>query len=189
MLNHSQSTDSVLFHSMTVRRLKECWTIWLKKTLSHQLTEPTEWVSPLVAIRKPHGRGFRLCVDLTRLNRFVRRPTHPVRTPRDAATDMDGSACIFSALDASNGYFQLALKPSCQHLTTFATPWGRYRFFRAPQGFNCSGDEYNRRHDNAFARLQNFVRVVDDLLLFHRTFPTYVSGLCAILQAASSARV
>ena len=128
-------------------------------------------------------------MDLTKLNRFVRRPAHPVRTPRDAVAEIDGSAKWFSALDASDGYFQIALQPSCQHLTTFATPWGRYRFLRAPQGLNCSGDEYNRRQDTAFAGQQQLVRVVDDLLSYHRTFADHVTGLCGVLTAARKARI
>lgn len=161
----------------------------VRKGIIAPQTEPTEWVSPLVIVRKPNGRGFRLCVDLTKLNRFVRRPTHPVRTPRDAVAEINGSAEWFSALDASDGYFQIALKPSCQHLTTFATPWGRYRFLRAPQGLNCSGDEYNRRQDTAFAGQQDLVRVVDDLLLYHKTFADHVAGLCGVLTAARNARI
>jgi hypothetical protein len=130
----------------------------VRKGIIAPQTESTEWASLLVVARKPHGRGFRLCVDLTKLNRFVHRPAHPVRTPRDAVAEIDGSAKWFSALDASNGYHN-ALQPSCQHLTTFATPWGRYRFLRAPQDLNCSGDEYNRRQDTAFDDQQELVRV------------------------------
>lgn len=128
-------------------------------------------------------------MDLSRLNRFVRRPTHPLRTPRDAVADIEGSAKIFTAMDASDGYFQIALKPSCQHLITFVTPWGRFCFLRAPQGLNCSGDEYNRRQDNAFVGLQNFVHVVDDILLFQDNFPDHVTGLCSILEDAREAGI
>ncbi len=161
----------------------------VRKGIIAPVTEPTEWVAPLVVAQKPNGRGLRLCVDLTRLNKYVRRPAHPVRTPRDAVAEIDGSARFFSALDASDGYFQIALKPSCQHLTTFSTPWGRYKHLRATQGLCCSGDEYNRRQDEAFAGLNNFVRVVDDLLLFHGSFSDHIAGICAILQAARAARI
>jgi len=34
-----------------------------------------------------------------------------------------------------------------RHLTTFITPWGRYRYKVAPQGFLSSGDGYTRRSD------------------------------------------
>ena len=161
----------------------------VRKGVIAPVTDPTDWVAPLVVVQKPNGRGLRLCVDLTKLNRFVRRPSHPVRTPRDAVADIDGSAQFFSALDASDGYFQIALKPSCQHLTTFATPWGRYRYLRATMGLSCPGDKYNRRQDIAFAGIENFVRVVDDLLLFNRTFPAHISGLCSVLQAARDAGI
>lgn len=47
------------------------------------VTQPTEWVHPLVVAAKPYGK-LRLCVDLTRLNHFVKRPIHPLVTPRHA---------------------------------------------------------------------------------------------------------
>lgn len=69
------------------------------------------------------------------------------------------------------------------------TPWGRYKFLRAPMGLCSSGDEYNRRADMAFAAIPNTVRVVDDLLRFDRTFPAHVAGVCAILLAARKAGI
>ena len=56
-------------------------------------------------------------------------------------------------------------------------------------GLSCSGDECNHRQDIAFAGIENFVRVVDDLLLFNRTFPAHISGLCSVLQAARDAGI
>jgi hypothetical protein len=54
-------------------------------------------------------------------------------------------------------------------------------------GLSCSGDEYNRRADVAFAAVSNTVRVVDDLLRFDRTFPEHVRGVCEVLQVARDA--
>ena len=75
-----------------------------RKGVIAPVTEPTDGVAPLVVLQKPFWRGLHLCVDLTRLNRYVRRPAHPVRTLRDAVADIDGSARYFSALDARDGY-------------------------------------------------------------------------------------
>jgi hypothetical protein len=61
---------------------------------------------PLVVLRKPDGR-LRVCVDHTRLNKYVRRPTHPVRTPKDAVSQIDSDTVYFSCFDATNGYFQI----------------------------------------------------------------------------------
>ena len=105
-------------------------------------------------------------MDHTRLNRFVLRPTNPTRTPRDAVAEIDSEANFFTCFDAANGYSQIPLHLSSQNLTTFMTPWGRFKFLRAPMGLSCSGNEYNRRADMAFVDQINTVRVVDDLLSF-----------------------
>ena len=85
-------------------------------------------------------------MDYTRLNRFVPRPTHPTRTPRDAVTEIDSEANFFTCFDAANSYYQIPLHPSSQILTTFMTPRGRFKFLGASMGLSCSGNEYNRRH-------------------------------------------
>ena len=36
----------------------------------------TTWCHPMVCAEEPHG-GFRICVDLTKLNKYVKRPIHP----------------------------------------------------------------------------------------------------------------
>jgi hypothetical protein len=151
-----------------------------------RVTEPSDWAAPLVVLRKQDGIQ-RVCVDHTRLNRYVRRPTHPVRTTRDAVSEVDSDAIYFSCFDATNGYFQIPLDEASQHLTVFMTPWGRYKYLRASMGLSCNSDEFNRRADAAFSHLSNTVRVVDDLLRFDRSFPAHVRGVCSVLQAACDA--
>ncbi|KAI9551307.1 hypothetical protein GHT06_002507 [Daphnia sinensis] len=156
---------------------------YVEKKIICPVTEPSDWAAPLVVTRKSDG-SLRICVDHTRLNRFVRRPTHPTRAPRDAVAEITGDAKFFSTFDAANGYYQIPLAPSSQHLTVFMTPWGRYKYLRAPMGLCSSSDEYNRRADLAFENVSNTVRVVDDLLRFDNSFPEHVAGVCAVLSAA-----
>lgn len=85
-----------------------------------------------------------------------------------------------------NGYFQIPLHTSSQHLTIFMTPWGRYKFLRASMGLCSSSEEYNWRADLAFQGAHNTVRVVDDLLRFDSLFSEYEAGVCAVLSAARS---
>ena len=53
--------------------------------------------------------------------------------------------CVF---DCGNGYHSVPLHGDDHHLTTFITPWGRYRYKTAPQGYIASGDEYPRQFDD-----------------------------------------
>ena len=46
-----------------------------------------------------------------------------------------------------------SLAEESQHLTTFITPWGRYKFLRGPMGLMFTGDEYCRRTDAALGHL------------------------------------
>ena len=58
--------------------------------------------------------------------------------------------------DAWNGYHSVPLRETDRHLTTFVTPFGRYRYAHAPQGFLSSGD------DAILADFQRKERCVDD---------------------------
>ena len=46
--------------------------------------------------------------------------------------------------DAWNNYHNVPLHQDDRHLTTFITPWGRYQYCTAPQGYIASGDGYSR---------------------------------------------
>ena len=152
------------------------------------VSEPSDWAHPLVVVQKPNGK-LRLCVDMTKLNVHVKRPTHPLRSPKDAVSEISSEARFFSSLDAVHGYWQVPLEASCQHLTTFMTPWGRYKFLRGTMGLISAGDEYCRRTDQALAGLPNVVKVVDDMLAFDATFDGHVNNLRSLLQRCREHRI
>ena len=61
-----------------------------------------------------------------------------------------------------------------RHLTTFITPWGRYRYKTAPQGYIASGGGYSRRFDKIVSHVPNKTKCVYDTLLWevnlHKSF-------------------
>ena len=91
-----------------------------------RVDEPTDWVNSLVIVEKPNGQ-LRLCLDPKDLNNAIKRPHYPLPTLEDATSKMAG-AKFFTKLDAKSGYWPLKLKDSSSYLTTFNTPFGRYRF-------------------------------------------------------------
>ena len=144
------------------------------------VTEPTDWVHPLVVVPKPDGT-WRICVDLTKLNKYVKRPYHPLVTPRDAVSEIGGSK-YFTTLDAKHGYWQIPMDEEAQALTTFITPWGRYKFLRAPMGLSSSSDVYCQRGDAAMAGLQGVSKVVDDVLVHAANAKDHVKRVVAVLE-------
>ena len=69
-----------------------------------------------------------------------------------------------TVFDAWNGYHSVPISEEDCHLTTFITPWGRYRYKTAPQGYIASGDAYARRYDEIVADIPNKTKRVDDVL-------------------------
>ena len=74
-----------------------------------------------------------------------------------------------STTDAFNGYHSVAIRESDRPLTTFLTPWGRYRYRTTPQGYKISGDAYTHRFDKITVDVQDCDRVIDDTILHKPT--------------------
>lgn len=55
-------------------------------------------------------------------------------------------------------------------------------------GLYSSSDEYNRHADQAFENVSNTVRVVDDLLLFDRSFMGLVEQLAGFSTTVAAAK-
>ena len=76
------------------------------------------------------------------------------------------NARFFTKLDARSGYCNIKLTDSSSYLTTFNTPFGRYRYLRLPFGLKSSQDEFQRKIDECFEGLPGVVALVDDVLVF-----------------------
>lgn len=142
---------------------------------------PSNFISPLVVVQKANGK-LRICVDFTKLNQYVIRPVHPFQAPWEAVSNIPSVATYFSTMDATSGYWQLELDEESQKLTTFLTPWGRFQFLRAPMGLVSSGDEYCRRGDIALAGIPNLQKVVDDILIYDKTFEEHYIHIRQVLD-------
>ena len=151
------------------------------------VTEPTDWAHPLVIVAKPNGK-LRQCVDLTKLNKHVKRPFYPLVTPKDVVSNIGGRIKYISTLDATHGYWQTPLEEKSRILTTFITPWGRFKFMRGTMGLISTGDEYCRRMDAALGHLPNIVKV-DDLLCYGDQFDKHVKDMRTLLETCRENKI
>ena len=74
---------------------------------------------------------LRICLDPKDLNKAIQREHYPLPTIEDVATQFYG-AKLFTILDVRNGFWHVVLDESSSFLTTFHTPFGRYRWKRMP---------------------------------------------------------
>ena len=131
------------------------------------VTEVTEWCAPIVVAPKKGTDRIRMCVDLSRLNRYVRRERYQSCTPAQAVADIAASeATVFTVMDAMKGYHQCPLDEESQLLTTFITPFGRFKYLRAPYGISSISEHYDRHMAEAFTGLSGFRRIVDDIVVY-----------------------
>ena len=65
-------------------------------------------------------------------------------TIEEIATRLN-SAKLFSVFDASDGFWQVELDDESSSLTTFNTPFGRYRWKRMPFGINSASEAWQRK--------------------------------------------
>jgi hypothetical protein len=137
---------------------------------------PTKWCSRMVVTGKADGTPRRT-VDLQPLNRCSVRQTHHVPSPFHLA-DRVPQGTKKTVTDAWNGYHSVPIREEDRHYTTFITPWGRYRYKVAPQGFLASGDAYNQRFDAIIADFMNKVKCVDDTCMWANSIETAFFQAC-----------
>jgi hypothetical protein len=155
------------FPSAIHDRLKEELMNMEKAGIIAETTVPTEWVNSLVVVEKPNGK-LRMCLDPRDLNNAIKRPYYCAPVLDDILPKLAGSQ-YFSKLDARSGYWTIKLEEKSTYLTTFNSPFGRYRFLRMPFGINSAQDEFQRMVDEAFGGLPGVFALVDDVLICGKT--------------------
>ena len=91
----------------------------LKNDAIELIEQATDWCSDLTITPKTHKK-IRMCVDLTNLNKGVKREIYPLPRINDMLSDLFREV-VFSKLNANSGFWQLKLNPECKLLTTFVT--------------------------------------------------------------------
>ncbi|XP_048239746.1 uncharacterized protein K02A2.6-like [Haliotis rufescens] len=128
------------------------------------VTEPTEWVSSMVIVHKKHGK-LRICLDPRNLNRAIQREHYKLPTREEVLSQFSG-AQVFSKLDASSVFWQMKLDHKSSLLTTFNTPFGRYRYLRLPFGISSAPEVCHHTIHQLFEHIQGTDTSMDDMIIW-----------------------
>ena len=127
---------NTLHDPVTIRKeVKEKIAYLEGKGIIKKETEPTDWISSMVVVAKPNK--IRICLDPKDLNKALKRPKYQMPTLEELLPKLN-NAKVFSTLDAKDGFYQIALDDASSKLTTFWTPFGRYRYLRMPFGISTA---------------------------------------------------
>ena len=150
-----------------------------------QMTEATDWCSGMVPVLKPSGE-VRICVDLTGLNKAVRREVYPMPSV-DESIALLGSSKVFSKLDANSGFWQISLDEDSRRLTTFLTPFGRFCYNRLPFGISSAPEIFSRAMSELLGGLDNVICHMDDVLVHGKDTESHDKSLRKVLTRLEQA--
>ena len=132
-----------------------------KRGIIKKVEEPTQWVNSLVVETKPNG-DLRVCLDPSDLNKAIVREYHPIPVIDDIVPELKDSD-LFTKLDLKDGYWHIRLTEESSFLTTFATPFGRYRYDRLPFGLCVSQDIFQFKVDETYGGCEGTIGISDDI--------------------------
>ena len=127
-----------------------------------KVTQPTEWISSTVVVTTPNKT--RICLDPHDLNQAIQRPKYQMPTLEEVLARIS-KAKVFSTLDAKDGFYQIKLDEQSSLLTTFWTPFGRYRYLRMPFGISLAPEEFERKLHEHLDDLPGVIVLRDDILV------------------------
>ncbi|XP_063426867.1 uncharacterized protein K02A2.6-like [Mytilus trossulus] len=127
------------------------------------VSTPNPWVPSLVTVVKKPDK-LRICIDPKHLNQQLKRSHYSLPTIDDLLPEQS-IAKVFSFVDAKKGFWHVELNEESSLLTTFNTPFGRYRWLRMPFGLSSAPEEYKRRQDQTVEGLPGVRSMVDNILI------------------------
>ena len=138
-------------------------------------------------IKKP-GK-LQVCIDPQELHKAIRRPKYQMPTLEEILPNL-AKAGIFTVLDAKDGFHQVKLDQQSSALTTFWTPYGRYKYLRMPFGISSAPEEFQRRMHEVCQGLDGVAVIADDILVYgcgdteDEYMKDHVAKLTALLKRA-----
>jgi hypothetical protein len=155
-----------------------------KLGIIQKVEEHTKWVNSVVPACKSNG-DIRICLDPKDLNDALERNPYYNKTVDEVQAELgDAEAAFFTLVDVRSGYWIIKLDEASSTLTTFNTPWGKWKFLRLPFGLKISSDVFQQRLDNVFRSLQGVTGIADDCLAYGKDICTHDIALLKLLSAA-----
>ena len=137
---------------------------FLEQGIITPVEEPMDWVSSLAYSWKANGK-LRVCLDPRDVNKAIKRDHYKTPTIEEITHQLTGSK-KFTKVNGTSSYLCIVFDYESSLLTTFNTPWGRYRFVQLPWGLSCAQDIFQRMMDQILERCKGVIGIADDVVIY-----------------------
>ena len=162
---------------------------WLQAGIVQRAKSP--YNSPIFCVPKKTGQGMRCVLDYRKLNSKTLEDKYSIRTI-DECIEQIGRAgsSVFSALDLTNGYWQLKLRASDRPFTAFTIPGkGQFQWVTTPQGLMGAPASFARLMDHIMADAENVITYLDDVLIHSKNHRLHLKHLCTAVDRIGAANL
>lgn len=162
---------------------------WLQAGIVQRAKSP--YNSPIFCVPKKTGQGMRCVLDYRKLNSKTLEDKYSIRTI-DECIEQIGRAgsSVFSALDLTNGYWQLKLRASDRPFTAFTIPGkGQFQWITTPQGLMGAPASFARLMDQLMADAENVITYLDDVLIHSKNHTSHLQHLRVAVDRIGAANL
>lgn len=122
---------------------------------------PTDWVNNLQIVEKRNGK-LRICLDTKPLNAFIKREHFLIPAIEDLTSGL-ANAHVLTVINLTSEFWHMSLDEASSNLTSFMTPFRRYKFNRVAFGLNCAPEMLQRAMIQIFGDIQGVYIYFDDI--------------------------
>ena len=136
-----------------------------------------KYTSPVHMVKKPNGRGWRVCADFRLLNQRTVSDNYPLPMLRSFQGNIKGSK-LFSTLDLKSAFHHLPIHPQDVEKTCVLSPWGgAFVYKRLAFGLTNGPSSWQKYIDRVLSGIDNIFCYLDDILVWSEDVEGHLSTL------------
>ena len=157
----------------------------VKEWLKMGIIEPTlsRYNSPMFLVNKKDG-GFRVVQDFRALNAHSHPDKYSMKDVNECIGEIGRShSSIFSTLDLTCGFWQMALHPRSRPYTAFTIPgMGQYQWVTSAMGLLGCPATFQRLVEACMQGIRNVIVYIDDRIIHLHNHPDHLINLDNVLK-------
>ena len=162
----------------------------IDELIKKDIIEPvkfSEWASPIVPVLKKNGK-MRICTDFKDLNSKMNVEKYPLPRLEEMLSVVSDNK-LFSKLDMSNAYLQMAVDPEDQKFLVISTEKGLFKFKRLAYGLASAPGIFQRFVEQLLGDIEGVAVFLDDILICAKSEYEQFEKISMVLKILKNANI